>query len=513
MSENAQKTPSPGPLQRFFWGASGATSSILVHCPTDQKFYSTVGAVMLLIAALAGVSAGFTVHQTFGSLPVAVGAGLFWSALIYTVERIVQVSIRKDGDKKRQSLWLGALRFAQIAVVSFLITDPLLHTFFEKEIEYQLKTETQQAETTAKDRAQARTQDEVTQLQSEIDNLRAEVKSKETKRDEKFNELMAEGRGTGGTMVPGRGDFYREKETAHRQAEQEYKDARARAEKEIEQKSARQEELKKRVEAEMADIRDAKEKAKGWLARNSALFKIMKQDFGAAFFAVLLMLAFILIESIPMFAKLFTESGAYDARLSRVEKELMLAEKEELVEAEKRIKMLSLDRLDNERRVSSLKKKTIEKVVGAIENDQRQSLNAAESELADAVWAHVESEILDEYHRERKGLAAGRPSPAADATKPTPLLVRVLEPEETTFKVNFNVPEPSVVGSDLLYSLRGIEDDLLFRNDKTPPLSAYRAVNDLGIEIEPGRPLFAQLNGSRAVNLVLSPQAVSEAEH
>jgi myosin-crossreactive antigen len=65
----------------------------------------------------------------------------------------------------------------------------------------------------------------------------------------------------------------------------------------------------------------------------------------------------------------------------------------------------------------------------------------------------------------------------------------------------------------LIYALRGVEENLLPHDHNQPPLSAYRVVNERGEAIDPDQSLFSQLNGGRLVNLVLTAQDVSGAEH
>src|SRR5882672_2559468 len=124
----------PNLLQRILWWASGATRSVLVECPTEHKKFAAVGAAMLFIAALAATSSGFALHQSYHSYPIAIVGGLAWAILVFTVERLIQISIRKSEINTRRDYLIALPRLLMIVVVSFLITDPLLHKFFEKDI-------------------------------------------------------------------------------------------------------------------------------------------------------------------------------------------------------------------------------------------------------------------------------------------------------------------------------------------------------------------------------------------
>jgi hypothetical protein len=511
---NKKQTSSPNFWQRILWWASGATPYILQETPSEHKKYAAIGASMLFISIVAATGAGFALEQSFDNLPVAIIGGLSWGALILTVDRLIQISLRKEENKGRKALWMALPRLLMIIVLSFLITDPLLHKFFEREIDYQLSRETQQATTEATAIAESRNNNEKVQLDSEIQRLTEELKRKEAERDKKYNEWMAEGAGTGGTLRQGKGPFYREKEDAFRKSDREYQELKISVEADLKQFKDRLQELKRLQVEETARLTGDKAKARGLLARNSALFTIMRHDFGAAVFAILLMLAFILLESTPLTIKLMTSRGPYEERFETEEQEQIFTEKQRLVERQRIIVADSNARIESSARLHSLQKAARDTIATAVLSGKAQDLNPKLAEVVDLYTEHVRAELIKLLQKKQSSAAAAGDGPSSSGAlteKPTPIEVRLLEPVEDHFTINFNLPENLVQGRDLLYALNGIDERLLPQNDGRPALSAYRAVNQAGVEIEPDKSLLAQLNGTKVVNLVLISPSVSDA--
>jgi hypothetical protein len=181
-----------------------------------------IGASMFFITLVATTGAGFALQQSYENLSVTIVGGVTWGALIFTVDRLIQLRIRKEENNNRKSFWMALPRLLLIVVLSFLITDPLLHKFFEDDINYELARETQRAASEAKSVSDSRYRDELARLESSYRHLADELGKLKTERDQKFDEWMAEGTGTGGTRVRGKGEFYRKKEAAYRKADQEY---------------------------------------------------------------------------------------------------------------------------------------------------------------------------------------------------------------------------------------------------------------------------------------------------
>jgi Domain of unknown function (DUF4407) len=501
----------PGLVQRILWWASGATSAVLQDCPTEHRKYSAIGAAMLAIPVVASLGAGFALYQSYENLAVAIAGGIGWGVLIFIVDRLIQISIRK-AEKGRKAFWMALPRLLMILVLSFLITDPLLHKLFESDINAELSRQVQLAAANAQTVAETRYGKEIEDLEKTNQSLNESANRLKGERDRKFDEWMAEGAGTGGTRVRGKGLLYREKQLAYQKADEEYQKLKRQLDPQIEQNETRIRDLRKVQDREVTQVTTDQSKARGLLARNSALWIIIKRDPGAAMVAIMLMLALMLLESTPLTIKLMSARGTYEKRFDRVEdeqffaEELLLEESKQVLRQEKEARLHFSDAMDR------AVKQQLARVANAINTNGKNSLDEDLKELFNHFSAELNKRFSKNLPRSTAQPQTNYSSKPQLSGSPASLLVRLSEPENRTFCLNINRPDSEVTGQDLLYALRGVEESLLPPNPNQPPLSVYRVVNDAGAEIEPREFLFTQLHGARSVNLVLPAQNVSDAE-
>jgi hypothetical protein len=501
----------PSSIQRFLWWLTGATTHILALCPTDHRKYSSIGATMLLIPSMAAFSAGFAVKQTFDSLMVAIVVGLLWFMLVFNIDRLLLISIRKQEGGAVKEFFMALPRLGMVVILSILITEPLLQKLFEGEIANQLSVETQQSAEQARQAASSVYGQEIKSIDDENKRLTTELEELRKERDQRHRELMAEGEGTGGTRKPGRGTFYAEKKAAYDLAIREYEDAKSAADEAAIRNNARRNELSTKLESQVSQATLNKGNAKGFLAKHSALLAIVRQDPSAGFLYFTLSLALILLESTPLTIKLFSKRGHYDQLLERYEQERIYQEKKTLEENKSRIDHTHDSRVESSANVQRLKKEKLEKIIEAILNAELGKLSGDDAEIAALLMSTIKNEVFSDIN-DASSTKRDNPEESSEQQpeQPTPLLIHIHEPEEELFTVNFNRPESEIKGSDLLYALRGV-GDLLPQSAMRPALTDYQIKSDSGREIAVNEDLFPQLAGSRVVHLMLDAQPGSEA--
>jgi hypothetical protein len=500
----------PNAIQRLLWWSSGATSSVLKDCPTEHRKYSAIGAAMLSIPVIASLGAGFALYQSYENQALAIAGGLGWGILIYIVDRLIQITIRKDANG-RKAFWMGLPRLVMIVVLSFLMTDPILHKLFEADINAEMSRKAQLAGANAQSVAETRYGREIAEIEQRNSSLNESLNKLKQERDRKFDEWMAEGAGTSGTGVPGKGIFYAEKERAYEKADEEYKSLKTQLEPQIELNITQIRELRQRQDQEVSLVTSDQQKARGLLARNSALFSVIKRDRGAAVIAILLMLAFILLESTPLTIKLISQRGTYDERFDRVEKEQFFLEEQLLDQNKETIRFQKELALHFGTTINDAVKQRLSQVANAVNKNQQESLSNEHQETLNRFIEELNKRIRQNLPTQTEQPQTTHAPQPPRTDSPASLLVHLPEPEGGTFCLNINRVESEVTGQDLFYALRGIDKSLLPRGAEQPPLSFYRVVNGAGVEVEADKSLFAQLQGGRSVNLVLPAQDVSDA--
>lgn len=126
-------------FQHFLWNVAGAERSILEKCPTDHKKFAAVGATILMtavIAFFAGTSAAWYFTQSgsesSGNIWGSCAFGLLWATLIFTIDRSLVITLKKNPELKRQK-WLVPFfsRAALAVLIAFMVSIPLELLIFE----------------------------------------------------------------------------------------------------------------------------------------------------------------------------------------------------------------------------------------------------------------------------------------------------------------------------------------------------------------------------------------------
>ena len=129
-------------FQRILWTISGAEISILESekCRTDHKRFGAIGATIAItsfIAFLSGTSAAWYFTQrgndTTGNLGWAMAFGLVWATLIFSLDRSLVLTLKKNPENNKRFWWIVPLvsRTALAMIIAFMVSIPLELVVFE----------------------------------------------------------------------------------------------------------------------------------------------------------------------------------------------------------------------------------------------------------------------------------------------------------------------------------------------------------------------------------------------
>jgi hypothetical protein len=122
--------------QYFFWLLSGAEISILKDCPTDYNRQAGIGFTIFMTTFLAFFSGSYAGYYFGESYVAAVVFGTIWAALIFSIDRSMVVTLKKDPTVKKQNFWPAFLSRALLAVlIAFIISIPLELLIFKENID------------------------------------------------------------------------------------------------------------------------------------------------------------------------------------------------------------------------------------------------------------------------------------------------------------------------------------------------------------------------------------------
>lgn len=120
-------------IKQFLLYCSGADTTILEKCPSDENKFIGIGGTVLL----AFFSAGYAVYMVFDNYFFASISGLIWGLMIFNLDRYIVTSM-----KKREMFWkdfaIAFPRLLMAVLLALVISRPLELKFFGKEINAEL---------------------------------------------------------------------------------------------------------------------------------------------------------------------------------------------------------------------------------------------------------------------------------------------------------------------------------------------------------------------------------------
>lgn len=136
LSKKEKKKNSPSTFQLFFWKIAGSEISILEKCQTDWNKHVGIGMAIFMTTLLAFFSGTYAAYFFTDSLIYSSLFGVLWSALIYSIDRSLVVTLKKTPTKKWFDYILPfILRGSLALVIAFVISIPLELLIFKENIE------------------------------------------------------------------------------------------------------------------------------------------------------------------------------------------------------------------------------------------------------------------------------------------------------------------------------------------------------------------------------------------
>ena len=296
-------------LKKFFIICAGIDKNILENCSDgEQNKYAGIGATVFFTAIMATIAGSYALFTVFDNVYTAIFFGLIWGLLIFNLDRFIVSTIKKRDSKWKEFLQASP-RILLAVIIAIVISKPLELKLFEKEINQVLLTEKNQMTLDNKTQIAQQFIPEIATISNEINSLKEEINTQETKTNALYEIYIAEAEGRKGTKLLGKGPVYKEKREKHDAA----LNSLAKLKKENAEKIKNKElailnlqESQKLYEAKTQPIITNFD---GLMARINALGKL---PWLPSFFIFLLFLA---IETSPIFAKLISPKGEYDFKL------------------------------------------------------------------------------------------------------------------------------------------------------------------------------------------------------
>jgi hypothetical protein len=469
----------PTRVKYLLWWCAGADMAALKECPTDHAKFTAVGMMMLVVPCVAMVSFNFFVRQSFGAETFAATiGGVAWGALIFVLDRLILTFHRKG---KREVL-RALPRLILSLSLALVISEPLLLRFFQSEIDLEMRRAGQAVMTDARAKAEARGQAEKESLLNANADLQKRLDDLKRVRDEKQAAVIGEIEGTVGSGVKGEGLAARQKQEALQEAKDEYGKTHAEFAPLLAENKKRLEQLRAETEAEVKLIADSQASATGALARQQALYSIIKREPSAALTYVPLFLILLMIEIAPLTMKLTAPAGEYDKRLR-------LREANGVARAHRDT---ALERAE-QRRAAKAENGVKGRITQAVIDDKTDRLSDAEQETA----ALLRGTLLESFRQE---ILAQHAPQSWRRQFDGQVLVEIVDLPELS--VSWQLPaigRESVTLAELDGDLQKIAEAVAA--DETQSVRLVRTTSSSGREVMRELPLLPQLGADQKLKL------------
>jgi hypothetical protein len=308
--------------KKFLLFCSGIDLAILKKCPSDENKYVGIGATVLFTGILAFFSAGYALFTVFDSYILAVLFGLVWGLMIFNLDRYIVSSMKSFGSFWRD-LMVAFPRLLMAVLLALVISKPLELKIFEKEINAELIIMEQEVFKTQEDKIKLRFQNQIESHQTELTQLKTEIESKTTIRDQLALSAIQEADGTGGSMNKNLGPIYRAKKQEADNAQTELDQTLQTNLPLIEDHQTAISLLGENIQKEITALN--RSNYGGIAARMDALDRLSQGSMAIYLANIFIMLLFISIETAPIFVKLISYRSPYDYLLHEHEHVFQMA--------------------------------------------------------------------------------------------------------------------------------------------------------------------------------------------
>jgi hypothetical protein len=313
-------------IERFLIFCSGAYLPLVKRCPGSVHQFIGIGGTVLFTAIFAGLSVGYALFTVFENIWTIIAVGIIWMLMIFNLDRYI-VSTLKKREKFLSELKQAIPRLLLAVLIALVIAKPLELKVFEKEINRELDKQRLETISESKDEIKAG-YPEVVNLGSRIDELNAEISSKEAFRNQKQEEYDNERFGVktdGTTGRAGIGINAEKKEAQLDQAQEDLDNTQLINRGKIQDLENQINLLNDKMTAEMEYQMVSVEANNGLAARIQALDALTNAN-AAVYWANFLILAlFIMIEMAPILVKLLANRSPYDHLLDLYESGIILS--------------------------------------------------------------------------------------------------------------------------------------------------------------------------------------------
>jgi len=318
---------SPSLRKRFLWWLSTAEEELLKDCLIDKNRYAIIGMLVLGTWTFSTLAWTYFFNTVVTQWWVSLLLGIFMGGIILQIDRALIKGINRNGKQKLLPLiFRGILALS----IGLFMAQPALLFLFDKEVKVQVSIDNEQ-------RKQTKIKEQEMVYQVERNSFIEKKKSAKNELNKSYAEVASaredfikETDGTGGSKKVGLKNIALAKKSAYEKLDADYQNQVVALTPQIKYVDSSLKILDEKILKEHDAFQSLLNN--GFITRIEALNNLVKSSAAVAFRYYLLVAILLLIELMPVLAKLLLPAGTYELKVRlQEEMEKELAEKNQLL--------------------------------------------------------------------------------------------------------------------------------------------------------------------------------------
>lgn len=305
---------------RFLWWLSTAEKELLADCIIDRNRYAIVGMTVLGTWAFATLAWTYFFSTVVSNLFIAVLLGIFMGGIILTIDRSLIKGInRNNKGRLLPLLFRGILAMT----IGLFMAQPALLYLFNKEIHVQISIDNELRKKQKRQQQDSVYFAEKATLLKKKNSLQQQLNIRYADVSAARDAFIRETDGTGGSKKIGLKDIARAKQNEYQKVDADYKQQEAIFLPQIKSTDSSLNAIDVSVQKEQQSFESLLND--GFITRIEALNHLVKDNDAVSFRYYLLVAILMLIELMPVIAKILLPAGTYEEKVQlreQIEKEL-----------------------------------------------------------------------------------------------------------------------------------------------------------------------------------------------
>lgn len=318
-------------ITRFLWWCSGGYNNILRVSPTESAKHIGLGGAVLTTGVLACLSGGYAIYTMFEGRQLAIPLGLLfgpiWGLIIFNLDRFIVSTMKKEAGPwpLLREFPRAVPRFILAFILAVTISKPLELAFFAPEINARIQINNDLQMEKRRDSLNSLYSSRLSKLENERNSIEQNLETKSSRIRDLQDQLVSEMNSTGGSRKYGYSTVAKRQDAELQDVKKEFNRISALGEARVKELQSESDSLRKQINEDLEKYRE--NLGKGLLARGRALSNLTAEDTSVRSTQYLIIALLLLIEAVPVGAKLMSSFGPYDSKLSLMnEAELREAE-------------------------------------------------------------------------------------------------------------------------------------------------------------------------------------------